>query len=116
MSIDKEQARYLLRDLDVDEWMTAGTTFPPKTFVKRSLRALPHLEMLLRPSQKSFASIQIKKMIEWVQNSVGDAKLAEELASVERSGKSYYEQCLASYELVKKRCEELQRALEGEDV
>ena len=116
MGIDKTEAKYLLRELEVDDWFTAGLTFPPKTFITQSLRTLPHLEMLLRPSPKSLPSIQIKKMVEWIKENVGDEVLAEQLAGVEQEGRSYYEQCLAAHELVQQRCDALQRVLEAEDV
>lgn len=107
MGIDKTEAKHLLRELEVDDWFTAGLTFPPKTFITQSLRTLPHLEMLLRPSPKSLPSIQIKKMVEWVEENVGDKELAQQLKTIPQE-LSYYEQCLAAHEFVKNRCEALE--------
>jgi len=115
MQIDKTTARHLLRELEVDHWLTAGMSYSPKTFVTQNLRSLPQLEMLLRPNGKYYPSLHLGKMTEWVRLSVGDEVLARQLEAVCDSGKSYYEQCLACHALIQERCEILRRAAEVED-
>ncbi len=112
MAIDKRTARHLLRELEVDHWLTAGMSYSPKTFVTQNLRSLPQLERLLRPNGKYYPSLHLGKMTEWVRRSVGDELLARGLEKVCTSDKSYYEQCLECHTLVKERCDMLLQAAE----
>lgn len=107
MNIDRQQADFLLRTLDYDDWLTAALVFPPKSMVKQSIRSLEQLQWLLQPSANSFPSVQLTKMTEWVEQAVGDRELASELTVICQEQKSYKARCLAAYDRIKTRCEQL---------
>ncbi len=111
----KEEAKHILRELDFDDWYMAGVMFPPKTVTKKRMRKLEDLTIFLEPNEKMFPSVQLKDLVEWIENKIGDKQLAKTLKDINNNtALSYLQKCIEFHKTVTSRCKNL-KEIAGEN-
>jgi len=112
--MDSQNAKHLLRKLPYEEGVDASVLFPPKAIARKKVRSLEELARVLEPNEKMIPSVRFERLIAWVKEQVGDAKLAQELEAIIQKESVYIRRCEWMSHAVQVRCQSLRIAIQEE--
>jgi len=93
-------SRKILGPVPFKERFPAGRLKPPVGIMPGDVRSLPELHLFLEPDNASLPGINLKRLPEWIEVSIGDKELAEAIRAIVDKGVNYVEDCLSVYEAV----------------
>jgi len=112
--LTREEATRLLKDVDPDDILVAARMHYPSGIHDEWIENLEELMWFLQPaSDRDVPGVSIEGMASWIENAVGDNKLAEEVRSCEKEHDNFVDACEAVYHSVEARVKYLQEAAEG---
>jgi hypothetical protein len=112
--ISKEEATHLLREVEPDDILIAARMHYPSGIHDEWIGSLEEMMWFLSPaSEKDIPAVSIEGIASWIENAVGDKKLAEAVRSCEQEKANFSDACEAAYHKVAERVSHLKKAAEG---
>jgi len=112
--ITAQEAQHLLSEVDPDETLVAARMHYPSGIHDEWIENLEELMWFLQPaSDRDVPGVSIEGLAGWIENAVGDAKLAQEVRECEVEYSNFVDACEAAYRKVQARVSHLQKIAKG---
>ena len=89
----------------------AGRLKPPVGILPGDVRSLSELHLFLEPDSASLPGIDLKRLPDWIEASIGDGELAASVRGIVDQSVSYVEDCLKVHEAVGVRLDQARKTI-----
>ena len=104
-------SRKILSPVSFKERLSAGRLKPPVGIIPGDVRSLPELHQFLEPDNASLPGINLKRLPDWIEASIGDGELAASVRTIVDQSVNYVEDCLKVYALIGYRLDQAHKIL-----
>jgi len=101
--------RKILSPVSFKERLPAGRLKPPVGIIPGDVRSLAELRLFLEPDNASLPGIDLKRLPDWIEASIGDGELAASVRTIVDQSVNYVEDCLKVYEVVGVRLDQARK-------